>query len=217
MQNPFQPIHTQIRDYLLSRIESGVYKAGDRLPTEKELMEKFNTSKSPVRQALDNLRFEGVIFRHPGRGTFVASPLAEERGWTIGSIQDIIGLGTQTKFQLHDFTPGQTSEELKKIFNVRKGSFLRIQGIRLLKDKPLYYLTVFVPQRIGKKIRVEDIHDTPVIVAIEKKLHISLKKCVQNISAALADGKLAKYLEISPQSPVLSIERVYYTDKDEAI
>lgn len=80
MQNPFQPIHTQIRDYLLSRIESGVYKAGDRLPTEKELMEKFNTSKIPVRQALDNLRFEGVIFRHPGRGTFVASPLAEERG-----------------------------------------------------------------------------------------------------------------------------------------
>jgi len=212
----FRPIHAQIKDYLLSQIRSGEYGPGDRLPTENELTKKFQTSKSPVRQALDMLRMEGVIYRHPGRGTFV-SPNLGNGVWTLGSIQDIIGLGSQTRFQLQDFTRGQTSEELDRVFNVRRGKFIRIRGVRLLKGKPLYYLSVFLPQHIGKGLSVDDIADTPVIVALEKKLNIRLKKCIQNISAALADEKLARFLEIPNQSPVLCIERLYFTENEEII
>ena len=215
--NKFRPIHMSIRDDLVSRIKSGEYGPGDRLPTENELTKKFQTSKSPVRQALDILRMEGVIYRHPGRGTFVSPNLGDTGSWTLGSIQDIIGLGSQTRFQLHDFTPGQISEELNEVFNVRKGKFVRIQGVRLLKDKPLYYLTVFLPHHIGKKLHADDIADSPVIVALEKKLNIRLKKCIQNISAAAADAKLGRILEIPKGSPVLSIERLYFTDNEEII
>jgi len=213
----FRPIHAQIKDHLLSEIRSGKYGPGDRLPTENEFMKKFQTSKSPVRQALDVLRMEGVIYRHPGRGTFVTPNLGDTRSWTLGSIQDIIGLGSQTRFQLHDFTPGQTSRELNKVFKVEKEIFSRIRGVRLLKDQPLYYLTVFVPHYIGKALNVDDIADTPVIVALEKKLNIRLKKCIQNISASLADTRLARILEIPNQSAVLSIERFYFTENGEII
>jgi GntR family transcriptional regulator len=217
MNHRFRPIHLEIREDVLGRIQSGEYKPGDRLPTEKELMLKFGTSKSPVRQALEILRVEGYIHRHPGRGTFVAPSTQEEGIWTIGSIQDVFGLGAQTKFQLLDFSPGQNSEEMKKIFKSKKGDFLRIQGLRLLKDKPLYYLTVVLPQKIGKNLRPEDIQDTPVIVVLEKKLNIPLKKCVQNISAGVVNQKLAKYLHTAPQSPMLCIERLYFTDQEEPI
>lgn len=215
--NSFRPIHAQIKEYLLSRIQSGVFGPGDRLPTENELTKNFQTSKSPVRQALDILRMEGVIYRHPGRGTFVSPNLEDSGAWTLGSIQDIIGLGSQTTFQLHDFTPGQTSEELNKVFNVKKGKFTRIRGARLLKEKPLYFLTVYLPHRIGKRLRVEDIADSPVIVALEKKLNIRLKKCIQNISATLADPKLARILQVPKRSPVLCIERLYFTENEEII
>lgn len=215
--NSFRPIHAQIKDYLLSQIRSGEYGPGDRLPTENELTKKFQTSKSPVRQALEILRMEGIIYRHPGRGTFVSPNLGDSGAWTLGSIQDIIGLGSQTRFRLHDFTPGQISEELNKVFNIKKGKFIRIQGVRLLKDKPLYYLSVFLPHHIGKKLHVEDIAGSPVIVALEKKLNIRLKKCIQNISATLADAKLARILAIPNQSPVLCIERLYFTENEEII
>jgi len=215
--NSFRPIHAQIKDHLLSKIRSGEYGPGDRLPTENELTKEFRTSKSPVRQALDILRMEGVIYRHPGRGTFVSPSLGDGGAWTLGSIQDVIGLGSQTRFKLHDFSRGKSSADLDRIFNVQKGKFIRIQGIRFLKDKPLYFLSVFLPQYIGKKLRVEDIADSPVIVALEKKLNIPLKRCVQNISAALADAKLAKLLEIPNQSPILYIERIYYTENEEVI
>lgn len=54
-------------------------------------------------------------------------------------------------------------------------------------------------------------------MALGKKLDIRLKKCIQNIGAALADAKLAKSLEISPQSPVLFIERLCYSKPGEII
>ncbi len=212
----FQPIHAQIKDYLVSKIGSGEYGPGDRLPTENELTQTFQTSKSPVRQALESLRMEGIIFRHPGRGTFV-SPSLNTEGWTLGSIEDVIGLGAQTKFQLREFKYDQASKELDLIFNAKRGKFTGIQGVRLLKGEPLYCLNVYLPQDIGKKLRVQDIEDTPVIVALEKKLKIVLKKCVQNISATLADAKLEKLLGIPHKSPVLSIERIYYTDHDEVV
>lgn len=215
--NSFRPIHAQIKDHLLSKIRSGEYSSGDRLPTENELTKEFRTSKSPVRQALEILRIEGIIYRHPGRGTFVTPKLGDGGAWTLGSIQDVIGLGSQTRFQLHDFTRGKSSEELDKVFNAKKGKFIHIQGIRFLKDKPLYFLSVFLPHHIGKKLRVEDIADSPVIVALEKKLNIPIKRCIQNISAALADAKLAKLLEIPNKSPILYIERTYYTENEEVI
>ncbi len=215
--NSFRPIHAQIKEYLLVQIRSGEYGPGDRLPTEDQLTIKFQTSKSPVRQALDTLRMEGVIYRHPGRGTFVSPNPVDSDAWTLASIQDIIGQGVQTHFHLHDFTPDQSSAELDRIFRLKKGKFIRIRGVRLLKDQPLYFLNVFVPQKIGRKLKVTDIADCPVIGALEKKLKFRLKKCIQNISATLADPRLARILKVPNQSPLLSIERLYFTDNEEMV
>ena len=215
--NSFRPIHSQIKDYLLSKIRAGEYSPGDRLPTEDDLTEQFQTSKSPVRQALENLRMEGVIYRHPGRGTFVSPSPTTDGAWTLGSIKDIIGFGAHTRFHLLGFSHGKISKELHKIFNVDEGKFVHIQGIRFLKDHPLYLLSVFLPQHIGRHLKVEDIAETPVILALEKKLHIRLNKCIQNISATQADAGLARSLEVSPQSAVLCIERFYYSEPGEII
>ena len=43
-----------------------------KLPTESELSDFFQSSKAPVRQALEKLGLEGFIVRRPGKGTYVA-------------------------------------------------------------------------------------------------------------------------------------------------
>lgn len=56
---------------LFARISSGEYAADQRLPSEKELAEQFDVSRPIVREALERLRTEGLIFSRQGAGSFV--------------------------------------------------------------------------------------------------------------------------------------------------
>jgi len=58
---------------LLDELRSGKYSVGDKLPTEKELMERFDASRETVRKALDRPVLKGFVVRRPGLGTFVSS------------------------------------------------------------------------------------------------------------------------------------------------
>jgi len=60
---------------LRSFIEDGGYKPGDRLDPERELIVRLGVTRARLRKALDTLEHEGAIWRHVGKGTFIASPV----------------------------------------------------------------------------------------------------------------------------------------------
>ncbi|HWJ76907.1 MULTISPECIES: FadR/GntR family transcriptional regulator [Bacillaceae] len=64
-------LYIQIYNQILSEIEVGVVKEGEKLPSERELCELFNVSRAPVRQALSALELNGVIYSRQGEGIFV--------------------------------------------------------------------------------------------------------------------------------------------------
>ncbi len=59
---------------ILDTIRRGVWVAGDRLPTEKELCERLGIGRSTVREALQILATVNVVEPMPGQGTFVKAP-----------------------------------------------------------------------------------------------------------------------------------------------
>jgi GntR family transcriptional regulator len=61
-----------VRDRIVAAIEQGEWDAGDALPSEFELAERFGVSQGTVRKGLDALVGEGVLRRRQGLGTFVA-------------------------------------------------------------------------------------------------------------------------------------------------
>lgn len=67
----------QISDVLADEIASGTTAAGDRLPTEPVLMERFGVSRFTVRQALSSLEARGLIRVEQGRGAFVHKGMLE--------------------------------------------------------------------------------------------------------------------------------------------
>ena len=54
-------------------IATGSFRPGDRLPPERELTVMLDMSRNTLRGALDALEREGAIWRHVGKGTFVAA------------------------------------------------------------------------------------------------------------------------------------------------
>ena len=65
-------LYTQVLEQVKSMIAQGVYKKGDLLPSEKELIEMMGVSRITVRKALQILSEAGVIETRKGKGSFVA-------------------------------------------------------------------------------------------------------------------------------------------------
>lgn len=65
------PRYVSIYDDLLSEIQTGKYRPGDKLPGENELSEKYSVSRNTLRQALLLLSEDGILSNHQGKGTFV--------------------------------------------------------------------------------------------------------------------------------------------------
>lgn len=68
-----RPRYQEIADHLRTLIAAGT--PGDLLPAESNLCERFGVSRMTVRQAVQMLATEGLVYRQPGRGTFIASRL----------------------------------------------------------------------------------------------------------------------------------------------
>ena len=64
-------------DNIRQMIADGELQAGQKLPSERELAEKFNVSRVPIREALKILEYMGVLDSSPGDGTYVKNTSAQ--------------------------------------------------------------------------------------------------------------------------------------------
>lgn len=65
------PLWREIAETLREQIESGELSPGEQLPTEIELMERFDAGRNTIRQAIQLLTTRNLVVAHAGRGTFV--------------------------------------------------------------------------------------------------------------------------------------------------
>lgn len=96
----FTPVHTDrmsqaIVDQIKAMLRSGRLRPGDRLPTERQLCERYGVSRVTLREALRVLEASGLVtIRVGGRGgTFLASPTAERLG---DGLADLLSLAPLT-------------------------------------------------------------------------------------------------------------------------
>ena len=77
--NTRKPLPELIEDKIRQLIDSGRYKAGDRLPTEPDLAKEMAVARSSLRTALQRLQLQGIVEVMRGRGWYVRSTSVDER------------------------------------------------------------------------------------------------------------------------------------------
>ena len=65
------PIRLQLSQILRVAIENGTFPAGVRIPSERDLAERYGISRASVRESITELIQAGALFRTVGKGTFV--------------------------------------------------------------------------------------------------------------------------------------------------
>ena len=85
-KKPEQKLYHQVKTYILDGISQGSWIAGERVPSENELVDLCHVSRMTARRALQELLVEGTLIRIKGKGSFVAEEKQQSSLLQIRSI-----------------------------------------------------------------------------------------------------------------------------------
>jgi GntR family transcriptional regulator len=207
------PLYAQIKDILRARILDGSYQPHQQMPSESEMMASFNVSRITVRQALNDLQNEGLIFRIHGKGTFVSKPKAfQDLGRLQGFGEAMRQMGYETFARVLSIKSVVPSAQVaEKLQLAKRSRVTELQRVRFLNREPISLDVTYVPLAIGNRLAKEDLAARDVFVILENDYGIALGHAELQIGSTLADESLATQLKVEEGSPVLFIERTTHT------
>jgi GntR family transcriptional regulator len=206
-----RPLYRQVRDALVDRIATGVWKPGGAIPNEGDLAREFGVSPGTMRKALDQMEAEHLVTRRQGRGTFVNDQSSNELAVRFDNIRGRDGeriIGNVTSAEMAE---GEANEmECMRLCLPKGDRVYRIRRVGLFENKPFMLEEASVPaaQFPGLEEMSSFQHR---IVLLAQKHGILLGKAEERISLALASREVAKALSIAPVLPVAVLDRVVWS------
>jgi len=212
------PTYYQIKQTIKNWILNKEFNAGEKIPSENQLAEKFNVSRLTVRQALAQLIQEGFLISKRGEGTFVTrnQHLISSFGLEFtGFMDDLFYQISKSKTKSVNLTRILTPKPIKEKLELGNDQeeIIQIKRLRFLEDKPFAFTLNYLPLKIGGRIRKKDLLKKPLLQIIEEDLDIRFTEAFQTIEASFADPEVSEQLGVVPGAPILLVERIMYTQK----
>jgi GntR family transcriptional regulator len=206
-------LYAKLEAILASEISDGTLAVGEQLPTEDELIRRFDVSRITVRRAIQNLVARGLVEIRRGKGTFVASPkMTQELTELTGFVEDMKALGRNPSARLLEKTIVPADKTVADHLSLTKGErVVRIHRVRLADDVPVSFDETYLPLDIGKKIITNNLKVEPIFSLLEKKYNIPLIEADYKLEAIAADPGVSRALRVKLGSPIFRIERTSYT------
>lgn len=145
------PLRYQIRRYILDFLKRNNYQTGDKIPTEAELADMLNVSRSSLREGLHLLEEERVIRAKHGAGRFLLAydtDLALEitRLQSVSEMLAANNLTGQVKVTRAEVVPAD--REVASHLDLELAEpVLWIERMRLVNDNPIIYSVDILPER----------------------------------------------------------------------
>ncbi len=206
------PMYRILMKRITQLIKERELSAGDRLPTERELMNQFGVSRATVVRAMTELENSNFIKRIQGKGTFVSGEkLNLSLPGLTGFSEDVINSSGQPRNRIISHEIGSKMKE-SDYFSEEDRELIYIVRLRLSGEEPIGINYNYVPYGIAKAIGFlpPRIQENPTI-SLYKLLEdhgYQLDYADQFLEAKAATKNEARLLNISPGSPVMSYERV---------
>jgi len=218
--DPFSetPLHLQFEARLRERIASGEWKPGERIPSERDLMQFSGISRATVRQALASLVHQNVLEKVHGSGTFVARPRFEQPLSNAYSFSEQIRAQGQ---ELLDSVLARRSlsadAQLAARLQIPEGSaVLYLQRLRVLNRVPMMVSTAYIPARFAPDLVTAEFSGS-LYRTLAERYGWSVLRAIDRIEAAPAEAGTAKLLAVRAGTPLLVAERMAYTTGDQIL
>jgi len=207
----YLPHHRRIEQVLRERIT--VMKPGDRLPSDAELVAEFGVSRMTARNAMQHLAEEGLVARHPGRGSFVAPSAPHRRTDRLLTFtSEMLRRGRVPTSRLLARTVRPSTRAEAAPLGLEAGdSIVEVRRVRLADDEPIAVETAVLVRACAETVLSADLEHGSLHEAILAG-GIGLRRGTGTVGAAAATAEDARLLGIRRGDPLLVERRVILDD-----
>ncbi len=197
-------LYQKIQKYIQTHIANGALVVGDKLPSERTLQELFKSTRITVREALNRLEAEGLIYSQKRRGWFVTP---NKLKWHPATKVNFYQLA-----QEQGFTPSthvlsikeQNNDELTSAFNCE--TLYSIKRVRSLDGRPIMFEHINCDASRFEKLESQPLNGSiTTIMTTHYHVDIIKEECV--ISVTVLPDSVAQNLEKNSGAPCLKVIR----------
>ena len=200
------PLHIQLKQLIQTEIQDGKYV--EKIPSERELMERFRVSRSTVRESINHLVRAQILEKVHGKGTFI-----RKRG-TVHDWINALHSFTETVRNM-GMTPSakllmmQDNIQDEKAQSILKSSYIfTFTRLRKADDLPIAIERHYYTQTLGSQLQQYDLHHSTIYDLLEHNLKITLNEAIQTIKVVPITIEDAQHLQLETNTDVLCVERV---------
>ncbi|WP_413375390.1 GntR family transcriptional regulator [Alkalihalobacillus sp. 1P02AB] len=210
-----------ISDKIMEDIQNGIYRPGERLPSEIKMAEHFNVSRETFRSAIRLLEQRGVVVVKRGVGTFITKmlPTIPSSLETLTKISDLIKQAGLEEGERKDFskTVECTADWAEKL-SIQVGTPVSFhQRIRMANNEPVVLSqNVMARSLIGDAFEKKELYGS-LTEFLEKECNIKLLTSDSELIVPLHTDKLCQQLLVYPETTVLLMEQIHYNELNEPV
>jgi GntR family transcriptional regulator len=216
----FSPLYQQIQGLLTRSLSLSEWKAGEALPSEPELAQRFKVSQGTVRKALDALAAEGLLVRRQGKGTFVATHAEAQVQYRFLRLMPDQGPRAAMQRRFLDFKRLRAPAEIARALDLASGdSVLQLRRLLLAGDAPVVLDDIWLPARLFKGLTADRLsaYPGPMYGLFEAEFGVQMIRAEEKIRAVAAAPADAALLGVAAGSPLLLVERRSLTYADRPV
>lgn len=210
-----------------TEIREGRLKDGGRLPSERDLAEMFKVSRMTARSALQTLLTEGLIVSYAGRGYYVAGTrkkLEEHYGEPIYEGDELRRSGSFTEYMERlNLNPEveflelpaivAPNQEVAEHLRLNKGDLVfKRYRLQLADRLPYRLIESYYPTDLFGELLTTDIGNKPLFLWLQERHGLTAIHAEEFLLARPANIYERGQLRLSPEAPVVSIERTVLAD-----
>lgn len=207
------PLYFQLVDILLEEMENSLSE-GEQIPSEREICDKYNVSRTTVRQAINELEREGLIYKVHGKGTFVApKKMKQDLVGFYSFTEEMKKLGKKPLSKVMSFEITDAGRKVSKKMNIEENAMVyKFTRLRIADDIPMMLEETFVPHDLFPGLTKEELESNALYDIFTEKYKVESKVADEFFTPVMAFENEASLLEMPSSLPSLRIERYTYNE-----
>ncbi|MFK4785198.1 GntR family transcriptional regulator [Fusobacterium sp. MFO224] len=209
-KNPL-PLYHQLANIIRKKIEQGLYKEGDKIPSERTFKEQFKLSRVTVNKAINLLIEDGFLIRKRGQGTFIANSNINFFPGLLGFTEIIKNKNMVPSSRVilkKIISPNKLLCEKLKVSKTDKIMFT--ERVRLADNKIINLEKSYIPLKLCENLLNIDLSTHSIYKELSKEGY-KPSMATQEIKAILSDEEISKYLKISLNEAILKNTRITFS------